>query len=269
MKHSKVLFFIAASMMISANNAFAQVEGFRYTENPQFKELLPSAPQKDSASYLLGVNFGMMILNYGFGDLNYNLLMEGIKTAAYSKGDPNDPSWNEQFRISPMEMGRILDGYLEIMHDYKVAVNEDKGKAFIEYYLKRYPSAKRTESGLVYRILEPGNGYYAISQKDTVVVDYRGLLVDGTEFDASESIELAINNVISGWAEGIQLVSEGGSIELVIPGELAYGERGTRGIEPNSTLIFTIKIIEVKRWDAIKAAAEAAVKAVREGIDAQ
>lgn len=239
---------VAATALLSAFTAYAQTEGFRYKENPELQKLLPNRAQTDSASYLLGVNFGMMMRQYEFKGIDYSLILNGLKDAVESKGDPTAPTFVDQFNINPMEMGRILDSYLEMWTDYNSARNEDMGKAFAEFYLKQHPDAKRTESGLIYRILRHGNGRYATSLEDTVVVDYKGFLISGEEFDANEESDFSLGVVISGWGEGLQLVDEGGSIELVIPGDLAYGEYGNRSIGPNSTLIFTVKLREVKRY---------------------
>ena len=80
--------------------------------------------------------------------------------------------------------------------------------------------------------------------KDTVKVNYKGTLLDGTVFDETkgEPVQLMLNRVIPGWTEGIQLVGEGGKIKLFIPAE---GERGQQGIEPNSTLLFDVEVVEV------------------------
>ena len=79
-------------------------------------------------------------------------------------------------------------------------------------------------------------------------MNYVGTLIDGTEFDSGEDVTFPLNRVISGWGEGLQLVGKGGKIELVIPGELAYGERGSRGIEPNATLKFVVDLLDVKPY---------------------
>ena len=78
-------------------------------------------------------------------------------------------------------------------------------------------------------------------------MNYKGTLLDGTVFDETkgEPVQLMLNRVIPGWTEGIQLVGEGGKIKLFIPAELAYGERGQQGIEPNSTLLFDVEVVEV------------------------
>lgn len=107
----------------------------------------------------------------------------------------------------------------------------------------------RTESGLEYRILRKSDGVRA-NAADSVTVHYRGWLDDGTEFDSSykrgESISFPLSGVIPGWTEGMQLVGEGGMIELTIPPELGYGQRGAgSAVPPNATLHFIVELIAV------------------------
>ena len=102
-----------------------------------------------------------------------------------------------------------------------------------------------TPSGLQYRILEAGSGK-SPGPTDTVTVNYRGTLVNGHEFDSSydkgKPITFRLNGVIKGWTEGLQHVKEGGKIQLVIPPELAYGNRGPLA---HQTLIFDVELISV------------------------
>ncbi len=107
----------------------------------------------------------------------------------------------------------------------------------------------KTSSGLQYKIIEPGSDKKP-SATDRVRCHYRGTLDDGTEFDSSyggEPAEFPLNGVIAGWTEGLQLIGEGGKIELIIPGELGYGETGSTDgkIPPNATLHFTVELIKV------------------------
>ena len=109
---------------------------------------------------------------------------------------------------------------------------------------------KATESGLKYRVLRNSNGPKPKSA-NTVKVHYKGWLDNGKEFDSSykrgEPIEFALNRVIPGWTEGMQLVGTGGMIELEIPSELGYGARGAPGaVPPNATLHFLVELLEVK-----------------------
>ena len=108
---------------------------------------------------------------------------------------------------------------------------------------------KTTASGLQYKILEIGNGDYPTA-KSTVTVHYTGTLIDGTVFDSSvdrgEPISFPLSGVIPGWTEGLQLINVGGKIELTIPYELGYGERGQGPIPPRSVLIFDVELISIE-----------------------
>jgi FKBP-type peptidyl-prolyl cis-trans isomerase FkpA/FKBP-type peptidyl-prolyl cis-trans isomerase FklB len=122
-------------------------------------------------------------------------------------------------------------------------------KAWLEENAQR-EGVKTTQSGLQYRIVEPGSDTKP-APSDTVRVHYEGRLIDGTVFDSSyergQPVEFPLNRVIPGWTEGLQLIGEGGKIELFIPSELGYGARGTPGgpIPPHATLIFDVELLEV------------------------
>lgn len=106
-----------------------------------------------------------------------------------------------------------------------------------------------TSSGLKYKVLRKGNGSNPGS-RDHVTVHYKGWLDSGKIFDSSyarnEPASFALNEVVKGWTEGLQLVSEGGMIELEIPSELGYGAQGMPGIPPNATLHFTVELLKVQ-----------------------
>lgn len=124
----------------------------------------------------------------------------------------------------------------------------EKGKEFLASNATQ-PDVKTTSSGLQYKILSEGKGKMP-KATDSVLVNYRGTLLDGTEFDSSykrnEPISFPLNGVIPGWTEGLQFVKEGGKIQLFIPSNLAYGARGAGGlIGPNETLIFEVELLKV------------------------
>jgi FKBP-type peptidyl-prolyl cis-trans isomerase len=129
---------------------------------------------------------------------------------------------------------------------YKSKFNLKLGEKFLAKN-KSNSNVKETESGLQYIIHAEGEGA-KVMPEDRVLVNYKGTLLDGTEFDANDSTEFYANQVIKGWTEGLGLLGKGGKATLYIPGDLAYGERGAgRDIEPNSTLIFEVEVLDIIR----------------------
>ena len=238
MKISKIFAIASAAVLMVACGTPA-AEGSK-----EVKALLPSKSLTDSASYLIGVNFGSWIKGNNFGELNYNEIVKGIKDFMKAEGSQQDSNFVKQFKINPEEMNAVLDGFIQKRRAYTSALNSEKGKEYIENFLKE-EGAVQTESGLAYKIIEAGSDKKATSDKDTVWVNYKGTLLDGTVFDQNDDINFTLGRVIKGWSEGMKLVGEGGKIKLVIPGDLAYGEYGTRGIEPNATLVFDVDLNKV------------------------
>ena len=241
MKFNKI-FAIASAAVLMVACGGAAVEGSK-----EVRDLLPSKSQVDSASYLIGVNFGSWIKGNNFGELNYNEIIRGIKDWQKAEGTPSDTNFFKQFKIDPNTMNQVLDGFVQKRRAYTGALNTEKGEDYIAKFMADPESAK-TESGLAYKIIEPGNDVKPVSDKDTVWVNYKGTLLNGTVFDKNDDTKFTLNRVIKGWAEGLKLIGEGGKATLVIPGELAYGEYGTRGIEPNSTLVFDVELLKVGRY---------------------
>ena len=211
---------------------------------------LPTAAEVDSASYLLGVNIGSIIKNNNLADdlkdLNMAEFKKGMQDFIKAEGDPYSPEFAEQFEIDPNTMTQVLNSFIMKRINYKAAVNEAEGKAFLEKNAKR-EDVDTTASGLQYTIIAEGAGE-KITPNDTVWVNYKGSLIDGTVFDQNENTEFVANRVIRGWTEGLGLLGEGGKATFYIPSELAYGERGNRGIAPNSTLIFDVEVIKVGKF---------------------
>src|SRR6266436_5255266 len=123
--------------------------------------------------------------------------------------------------------------------------NQADGKKYLDENKKK-EGVKATASGLQYKSLKEGTGPQP-KTTDTVTVDYRGTLIDGTEFDSSykrgEAATFPLNGVIKGWTEGLQLMKVGSKYQFVIPSDLAYGARAMGpDIAPNSTLIFEVEL---------------------------
>ena len=254
MKLNNILLAVSAAVLVVACGS-PKVEGSK-----QVRDLLPTKGQVDTTSYLLGVNFGLVMTQNGFGDLNMAQIQKGMKDALNAKeGQPMDSAFVKQFKIDPSDMNMIINSFLQKRTAYEGALNKEKGDKFRhEFAVKN--SADSTASGIVYLIQDSGSDVRATDDRDTVKVNYRGTLIDGKEFDKNEGIEFPLNRVIRGWTEGMKLVGEGGKITLVIPANLAYGERGPREIGANSTLIFDVDLLEVHPYVEKEAAAPAKPK---------
>ena len=230
----------SALLAVSCNNS----------SNAGVEAELPTAAEVDSVSYLLGVNIGSFFKGNGFAEelkeINMAQFKKGIVDFLEAEGSPYDADFTEQFDIDPNEMQRIFDEFLGKKQTYQAAKSLAEGKAFLaKNALKE--GVDTTASGLQYSIESPGADY-KVAPQDTVWVNYKGTLIDGTVFDENENTMFVANRVIRGWTEGLGLLGEGGKATFYIPSELAYGERGTRGIAPNSTLIFDVEVIKVGKF---------------------
>ena len=211
---------------------------------------LPSAAEVDSVSYLLGVNIGSFFKGNGFAEdlseINMAEFKKGIQDFLKAEGMPGGEGFNEQFKVSPEKINQLFNEYLTKRQAYKAAVNLVKEEQFLADNAKK-DGVQTTESGLQYKLVSAGADY-KVQPQDTVWVSYKGTLIDGTVFDQNDSTRFIANRVIKGWTEGLGLLGEGGEATLYIPAELAYGERGNRGIAPNSTLIFDVKVHKVGQF---------------------
>ncbi|MGL5048456.1 MAG: FKBP-type peptidyl-prolyl cis-trans isomerase [Shewanella sp.] len=173
---------------------------------------------------------------------------------------------NDKLSLTEEEMQTLLQGLDKKLNDKREeqatamsAKNIEEAKKFLTEN-KAKPGVVTTESGLQYEVLTPGTGEKPAAE-DTVEVDYVGTLLDGTEFDSSykrgEAAKFPLNRVIPGWTEGVQLMPVGAKYKFVIPAELAYGERDTGTIPPNSTLIFEVELKSVEKASAAPAAESA------------
>ena len=213
---------------------------------------LPTAAEVDSVSYLIGVNFGSFIKGNNFaenlGELNMAELKKGMQDYLKAEGSPYDVDFGDQFKINPNDMGRILNGFISKKQSYKAAQNLAEGQAFLAKNALT-ENVDTTASGLQYTSIAEGAAE-KISSRDTVWVNYKGTLLDGTVFDENDSTRFVANQVIKGWTEGLGLLGEGGKATLYIPSDLAYGERGNRSIEPNSVLVFDVEVLKVGKYVA-------------------
>lgn len=194
----------------------------------------------DSVSYALGYQNGTFLAREGITEVNMNDYNAGIQ-AGLAPGDG---------ALTQDQIMAVTNTYLQELQEKRSGENIEAGEAFLEENLTK-EGVQETESGLQYKVIEEGDGE-SPSAENVVRVHYEGTLIDGTVFDSSyerdDPAEFPLNQVIPGWTEGVQLMSEGATYEFYIPAELAYGARAPQGspIGPNETLIFKVELLEVK-----------------------
>ena len=192
----------------------------------------------DKFSYAIGLGIGQNLLSMGAQSINVEDFAQAIKDVLDRK----------ETAISHNEAREIVNKYFEELETKLNAENIEKGKSFLEENAKR-PGVVTLPSGLQYEVITEGNGKKP-SATDRVKCHYEGTLIDGTLFDSSikrgEPDIFGVNQVIKGWVEALQLMTEGAKWKLFIPSELAYGaQQAGEMIPPHSTLIFEVELIEV------------------------
>jgi FKBP-type peptidyl-prolyl cis-trans isomerase FklB len=200
-----------------------------------------SPKDKDKYSYSIGLNIGFNLSRQKV-DVNPDVLIDGIKDTI--AGRP---------KLTSDQVKDIM-GQFEKDNQQKQKQagekNKTEGAKFLEDNKKKQ-GVKTTASGLQYKVIKEGNGAQP-KATDTVTVNYRGTLINGTEFDSSykrgQPATFPVNGVIKGWTEALQLMKVGSKFQLFLPPKLAYGERAmTPEIGPNSTLIFQVELLGIKR----------------------
>ena len=153
-----------------------------------------------------------------------------------------------KFVLILLAVGIVLYFAKQFLSSGKAEENNLLGQAFLEKNAL-VDGVQTTASGLQYQVLQPGTGTANPTASDEVKVHYHGTLIDGTVFDSSvdrgEPISFALNRVIAGWTEGLQLMVEGEKTRFFIPSTLAYGNRRAGEIQPGSTLIFDVELIAI------------------------
>jgi FKBP-type peptidyl-prolyl cis-trans isomerase FklB len=195
---------------------------------------------KDKVSYSIGVNIGMNFKKQNV-DINPDVLVQGVKDSLASKPQMTV----DQIRETMMAFEKDMQ---QKQADLAKKNTAEGDKFFAENKIKE--GVKTTGSGLQYKVLKEGTGAQPKSS-DTVTVNYRGTLLDGTEFDSSykrgEPATFPVGGVIKGWTEALQLMKTGSKFQLFVPANLAYGDRPPGAqIPPGSTLIFEVELMDVK-----------------------
>lgn len=208
------------------------------------KEINNTSNEAEKIGYSFGYLMGRSNADT-LKDLDLDAFSQGLKTAAAG----------QKSSLSDEEMTQVLTQYKRqsdakelIALKQKAEENAKAGKAFLQENAKK-PGVKTTKSGLQYLVLKEGKGK-SPSANSNVRVHYEGRLIDGTVFDSSiarqQPVDFRTTQVITGWTEGLQLMKVGAKYRFFIPADLAYGQIGSGDIiEPNSTLIFDIELLEI------------------------
>lgn len=193
------------------------------------------ATSQDSMSYAYGLVFGENI-SAASDNMNLAALIKGIQDGVDKKGSMTTDMARQQ-----------SSKFMQVVQEAMVTKNKAEGESFLAE-MRAQDGVVTLPSGLMYKVITPGTGK-SPKATDRVKTHYRGTFADGRQFDSSydrgQPAEFAVNRVIPGWTEGLQLMKEGGKWELYIPSDLAYGARGNRGIPPNTALKFEVELIEV------------------------
>lgn len=204
--------------------------------------------QKDSISYAIGLNIGQSIKKDNV-EINDQALHQGIKDAIEK---------DSLYLITTMDVQHLMSSLQQSLMQKQAEKmkklgdqNKKEGDAFLAENAKKQ-GVKTLPSGLQYKVLASGSGQ-SPKATDKVKVNYRGTLINGTEFDNSfkrgQPAEFAVNQVIKGWTEALQLMKVGDKWQLFVPADLAYGPQGMGGgqIPPNATLIFEVELLSIEK----------------------
>ena len=200
----------------------------------------PLKDTKDKVSYSIGLNIGFNLKKQNVS-INPDTFVLGLKDALAGKPQMTDEQVKETMTAFEKEM----------IDKQKAAgvKNRADGEKFLAENKKK-EGVKTTASGLQYKVIKEGSGAQP-KETDTVVANYRGTLIDGTEFDSSytrgQPATFPLSGVIRGWTEALQLMKVGSKYQLFIPANLAYGERAMGSdIGPNSTLVFEVELVGIQ-----------------------
>jgi FKBP-type peptidyl-prolyl cis-trans isomerase FklB len=243
----RILAAIAGVLLISGW-ALAQQPGGKQLENvpPPVGAAPELKTDKQKFSYGIGFNIGSDVRRKGAADeLDVSAMLRGVA----------DGITGNKLALAEKDLQEAMERFGKDLMQRQAdrakvvgAKNKKEGEAFLAAN-KSKEGVKTTASGLQYKVLVPGKGATP-GPTDTVRVDYRGTLIDGTVFDSSggEPVEFPVNRVIPGWTEALQLMKVGDKWQLFIPSGLAYKEHGSgKDIGPHAVLIFEVELKDVKK----------------------
>jgi FKBP-type peptidyl-prolyl cis-trans isomerase FklB len=193
----------------------------------------------DSVSYSMGVAIGTSLKMAGLANINDKMFLQAM----------NEVLADKPTVVTADQSNQIIQQYLTKQTSKNSGKNLAEGKKFLEENSKK-EGVVVLPSGLQYKVIKEGTGDKPLAT-DKVTVHYHGTLLSGKVFDSSvqrgQPATFPLNGVIKGWTEALQLMKTGSKYILYLPSDLAYGEQGTRGIEPNSVLIFEVELISIEK----------------------
>ncbi|MFC2124479.1 FKBP-type peptidyl-prolyl cis-trans isomerase [Bacteroidota bacterium] len=195
----------------------------------------------DSVSYSLGVNVAQGVKAQGLEEINVDAVAQGFRDIFTEGATP---------MVDDMQSRQILTTYFNSLQASRGEKLKKAGEDFLAEN-KNKPGVTTLSSGLQYEVMVEGTGAKP-ALTDRVKTHYHGTLIDGTVFDSSvergEPISFAVNGVIPGWTEALQLMAVGSKWKLFIPYNLAYGERGSGPvIGPFAALIFEVELLDIEK----------------------
>ncbi|HEX8816667.1 MAG TPA: FKBP-type peptidyl-prolyl cis-trans isomerase [Terriglobales bacterium] len=221
----------------------AQAPAAPGAQEPALKARPELPTPTDRFSYAVGMNLGSSFRKQSV-PVNVDVLMKGIKD---SMSGGQTLMTDDEARAAIMEVQNQLRKQQQEKMQAQGETNKKDGEAFLAAN-KSKEGVVTLPDGLQYKILQAGNGPKPTTA-DSVSVNYRGTLVNGTEFDSSykrgQAATFPVTGVIKGWTEALQLMPVGSKWQLFIPSDLAYGERAPGDIGPNSTLIFEVELLKI------------------------
>lgn len=233
----KKLFLVPVALLALASC------GNKKTDNKDYK--IETTEQK--ISYSVGYDVSRSLKGMKI-NIDPELFYKGVMDAMNDSVKPL--MTNEEMLLAFEELKKMNMANMQQQQADMAAPNRAAGQQYAEEQMKTNPDMKKTNSGLIYQVKKEGSGKKP-GPESTVRVKYTGALIDGTIFDQTgdNSTTFAVNQVIPGWTEGLQLMSEGAIYKLIIPAELAYNNNPPPNtpIQPGSTLVFDVELIKVEK----------------------
>lgn len=200
---------------------------------------------QDKISYMVGYQIGSNFKRDGL-DVDTNMMLVGMKEALAGTKSTLSPEESQKLM---QDLQKNLQAKAESKRKAEGEKNAAEGKKFLAENGKK-SGVKTLPSGLQYKVITEGKGD-SPKATDTVSTNYKGTLIDGTEFDSSykrgQPAKFPVNGVIKGWTEALQMMKPGAKWQLFVPSDLAYGDRGAGElIGPNATLLFEVELLSIE-----------------------